>query len=283
MSTLVFAAVLLAALLHASWNAIVKSAPSSYLDTVIVNIWGAVAGVLGLLLLPAPAMASWPFLVGSAIVHVGYFALVAAAYRHADLSYAYPLMRGTGPLLVSLTSAALIGEALSGAGLLGVALICGGLLGLAADGLLRRRAAPGMLRGTGFALANGVVIAAYTYLDGLGARLSGAPFSYLLWMLLLTAIPLIAAAWRSHRRELPNYLRRRWRHGLLGGVCTLGAYGLALWAMTLAPIAVIAALRETSIVFATAIGGLLLGERVGLPRIAAAGVVVAGAAVLKLA
>jgi drug/metabolite transporter (DMT)-like permease len=280
----VFVAVLLAALLHAAWNAIVKAAPNSYLDTVLVNIFGALTAVVALGFLPLPHAASVPFMIGSAIVHMGYFALVGAAYRHADLSYAYPLMRGTGPLLVSLTSAAFIGEALTGTGYLGVALICGGLLALAVDGM-RRPGAPGTAlgRGTLFSLANGVVIAAYTYLDGLGARASGAPVSYLLWMLLLTAVPLVGMAFRTHRAALPTYIRLRWRHGLIGGLCTLGAYGLALWAMTLAPIAIVAALRETSIVFATAIGGLLLGERVGVPRVLAVIVVVGGAAVLRLA
>jgi drug/metabolite transporter (DMT)-like permease len=281
---MVFAAVLLAALLHAAWNAIVKSAPNSYLDTVVVNIFGALTAVLVLGFLPQPQLASLPFMIGSAIVHMAYFALVGAAYKYADLSYAYPLMRGTGPLLVTLTSAALIGEALSGGGYFGVALICGGLLALAVDGM-RRPAVSGspVGRGTLFCLLNGVVIAAYTYLDGLGARASGAPFSYLLWMLFLTAVPLVLMALRTHRAVLPGYFRQRWRHGLVGGLCTLGAYGLALWAMTLAPIAMVAALRETSIVFATAIGGLLLGERIGVPRAVAAAVVVGGAAVLKLA
>ena len=282
---MVFAAVLLAALLHAAWNAIVKSAPDKYLETVVVNIFGATIPLVVLPFLAVPAMASWPYMLGSALVHMVYFQLVAAAYRHADLSYAYPLMRGTGPLLVSLSSAALIGEALSAANWLGVALICGGLLALAADGLLQRKATPGpgMGRGTLYALANGVVIAAYTYLDGLGARASGAPVAYLLWMLMLTAVPMVGFALWTRRGAVPAYFRRRWSHGLIGAACTLGAYGLALWAMTLAPIALVAALRETSIVFATAIGGLLLSERIGVPRAAAAAVVVGGATVLKLA
>lgn len=282
---MVFAAVLLAALLHAAWNAIIKSAPDKYLDTVVVNIFGATIPLVLLPFLAAPLPASWPYMIGSALVHMVYFQLVAAAYRHADLSYAYPLMRGTGPLLVSLTSAALIGEALSGGAWLGVALICGGLLALAADGLLQRRATPGpgMGKGTFYALANGVVIASYTYLDGLGARASGSPVAYLLWMLMLTAVPMVGFALWSRRGAVPLYFRRRWAIGLVGAACTLGAYGLALWAMTLAPIAMVAALRETSIVFATAIGGLMLSERVGVPRVVAAGVVVGGAAVLKLA
>src|SRR5262245_60860884 len=104
---MVFAAVLLAALLHAAWNAIVKAAPNSYLDTVVINIFGALTAILLLPWLTQPLPASWPFMLGSALVHMAYFALVGAAYRHADLSYAYPLMRGTGPLLVSLTSAVL--------------------------------------------------------------------------------------------------------------------------------------------------------------------------------
>ena len=285
MTVTVFAVVVLAALLHATWNAIVKSGSDSFLDTILVNIGAAAVAILGIMMLPLPAPASWPYLLASAVIHVGYFLLVASAYRYGDLSFAYPLMRGTGPLLVSLTSAALIGESLGRWGSVGVALICLGLFGLAAEGIWRGRRKPGSRIGqaTLFAFANGVVIALYTYCDGLGARLSGNPASYLLSMLLLTALPLIAWTWHSRGPELGRYLQRRWAQGLVGGICTAAAYGLAIWAMTAAPIALVAALRESSIVFATAIGGFWLRERIGSARLVAAAAVVGGATVIKLA
>jgi drug/metabolite transporter (DMT)-like permease len=241
------------------------------------------AAVVAALILPflaLPAPASLPYLGTSAVLQVVYFALVAAAYRAADMSFAYPLMRGTAPLIVAAASGVLLGEVLSARALVGVALICGSVL--TSTWLSRRGGssfAPAAL-----ALTNAVVIAAYTLVDGIGARLSGgAVIAYTLWLSLLTGPPLIAfAAWRDAGALLAT-LKARWWVALGGGLATLGSYGLALFAMTLAPVATVAALRETSILFGMLIAGLLLKERVGPARIAVGIAIALGAAMLRLA
>ncbi|GGC49181.1 EamA family transporter [Chelatococcus reniformis] len=277
MSGSVFAIILFAAALHATWNAIVKGAGDKLMMTVLVAGAAALMAAAGLPLLPAPAVASWPFMAASAVVQVGYYLLVARAYHVADMSQTYPLMRGAAPLLVALVGVLWIGEALSPRAWLGIAVTCLGVLAMAAGG------GGGSRQGVAVALANAVVIAAYTLIDGAGVRASGAPAAYTLWVFLLTGLPLVAWALLHRRPALGAAIARRWRLGLLGGACTLVSYGLALWAMTAAPVAVIAALRETSILFGTAISALVLGERVGAARLAAVMVIAAGAAVLRLA
>ncbi len=271
-------AVLLGALLHASWNAAIKSGPNKLMDTILVATGAAVIAAVALPFLPLPARGSIPFLLASSALQIVYFLLVAAAYRTADMSYVYPLMRGAAPLLVAAASSAAVGEHLSGWGWVGVMLISSGMLTLA---LAYRRSAPS-LAPTAFALGNGFVIAGYTLIDGLGARLSGHTVAYTLWLSLLTGIPLMAwAAWRQ-RQAFTAYARVRWTVGLAGGFCTLASYGLALWAMTRAPIATTAALRETSILFGMLISAVALKEPIGPSRLAAGIVIALGAATLRL-
>ena len=280
MSVQVMLLVLLAAFLHASWNAVVKSSRDKFLDIVLVTGGSALFSAIILPFLPAPAPASWPYAATSVAIHIGYFALVAAAYRVGDMSFAYPLMRGTAPLLVTIASGPLIGEYLSLGAWGGVLLICAGILGMT----LVQRAPTNLSTGAApLALVNAVVIATYTVVDGAGARLSGQAAAYTMWVFLLTALPLIA--WASLRRsaDLATHFRNRWHFGFIGGACTLGAYVLVLWAITQAPVALVAALRETSILFATALSALVLKERFGWTRHAAAAVVVSGAVILKLA
>ncbi|HEV7253015.1 MAG TPA: DMT family transporter [Mesorhizobium sp.] len=272
--------VLLGAALHASWNAVVKSSPDKFMDTVLVAAGAAVLAVVALPFLPVPAAPSWPYGVVSGILHLAYFALVAAAYRTGDMSVVYPLMRGTAPLIVAIVGAFFLGEHLSPGGWTGILLISGGVLGLA---LLSRRLPQAGIGPVAFALANAVVIASYTFSDALGARLSGHPVSYTLWILCLPALPLVLWAGLRQPRAFRAHLAQRWSLGLLGGACSLGAYALALWAVTKAPIATVAALRETSILFGVALAAFLLKERVGRERVAAAFAVAAGAVALKLA
>lgn len=278
MTPLVFAAVLLGAALHATWNAVVKGGPDKLIATVLIAAAsGAVALVL-LPFLPLPARASWPYIGTSAVVQVVYFALVAGAYRATDMSRAYPLMRGLAPALVATFGAAVLGERLSPAAWAGVALISSGVFGIA----LAFRGG-GSSRGTILATLNAAVIATYTLVDGAGVRLSGSPVAYALWLFLLNALPLVLWGLLVRRRALLAALRRHWRSGILGGLGNLGSYGLALWAMAHAPVAMVAALRETSILFGMAIAGLVLGERIGGVRLACAVLIVGGAACLRLA
>jgi drug/metabolite transporter (DMT)-like permease len=274
----VMALVLFAALLHASWNAVVKSGPDKFLDIVLVTTGAAALSGLVLPFLPAPASASRPYLAASVVIHMGYFTLLGAAYRSGDMSHVYPLMRGVPPLLVALASGPLIGERLSAGEWSGIVLISGGILGLAlAHGRRGVTAGPTVL-----ALANAAVIAVYTSVDGIGVRLSGNAASYTMWGFLLTAPPILACALLRRPASVSGYFRRRRHVALIGGACTVAAYTLALWAMTRAPVAMVSALRETAILFGTVLSVLVLKERFGWSRCAATAVIMLGAVVLRL-
>ena len=277
MTLTVFTVVLFAAALHATWNAIVKGGDDARLTTVMVTGFAALIAALCLPFLPSPAPASWPLIGASVGFQLAYFNLIGRIYQVADMSRAYPLMRGAAPLVVAILGATVFGESLTPLAWLGVAIICTGILAMAAAGR------PGESRsGLALALINAGVIAGYTLIDGAGVRRSGAPAAYTLWIFLLTGAPLGAWAMIRRRRMLQRHIVGNWGLGLLGGAGAVGSYGLALWAMTLAPIATVAALRETSILFAVGISGLVLNERVGTARIAAACVIAAGAIVLRL-
>jgi drug/metabolite transporter (DMT)-like permease len=270
--------VLFAAFLHAGWNAVVKSSPDKFLDIVLVTSGAATFCVFTLPFLPLPWVESWPYVAASTIIHIAYFLLIGAAYRRGDMSHAYPLMRGGPPLLVALASGPLLGERLSIGEWSGIVFICGGILGL----LLVRRVGSNAAGPTHFALINAVVIAAYTLVDGTGVRLSGYPVAYTMWMFLLTAPPILAWAGMRRRGDVARHLYRRWHLAFIGGACTLGAYILVLWAMTQAPIAMVAALRETAIIFGMAISVFVLKERFGWSRPAAAVIILVGIITLKL-
>ena len=276
MSVGVFGIVLLAALLHAGWNAVVKGAGDKLLTTVLVAAASAVIAVLALPFVPQPTPESWPYLGVSAGFQLGAYLLLARAYRGADMSQVYPLMRGTAPLLVALVGAFALGERMGPAAWIGIALICAGVLSLA---LGSARAGAGAVR---LAAPSAVVIAVYTLIDGVGVRLSQAAVAYNLWLCLLTGAPLLIWALATRPRPFLAYARANLVHGAVGGVGTLAAYGLALWAMTKAPVAVVASLRETSILFAAAIAALFLGERLTPARLLSCAIIALGAAALRL-
>ncbi|WP_064682199.1 EamA family transporter [Rhizobium bangladeshense] len=270
--------VLFGALLHATWNAIVKAGSDKSLDAALISAGGAVSALPFLAFLPLPQNAAWPFIGASAILQFAYFQLVAAAYRAGDIGLVYPLMRGCAPLLIAATSGVVLKEDLSGAALAGIMTISAGVLTLALEAR----------RGSGSAvflsIANAFVIASYTYVDGIGARLSGNAVSYALWMSLLP--PILLFAWAASRRgslTVARHVRRNWWRGLIGGAGSIASYGLALWAMTKAPVATVAALRETAIVFALVISVAVFKEKAGIWRYAAGVVIAAGVLVLKLA
>ncbi len=272
-------AVLAAALLHAIWNVLLKSSADKELDTAAISLGAGVLALAALPWLPAPAGASLPWLAASAAVHIVYFSALAGAYRWGDLSFTYPIMRGGGPALVALIAAFALGERLAAPEALGVALICAGVLAFASG----RVGDPATLRrALAYALGNAVVIAAYTLIDAQGARASGAPVSYAMWFFVANGIAV--PAWFYFRRgsALPAYAARYWWRAMIGGACTLGSYAVALWAMTRAPVALVAVLRETSIVFAAALGALFLGERFTRRRALATAAVLAGLAALRL-
>jgi len=276
----VMLAVLLGAMLHAGWNALIRGSADRSLDTVLVATGGAVIAACALPFAPLPAAASWPFLIASGVIHVGYFLLVALSYRHGELSFAYPIMRGSAPAASAIAAALLLSEWPAAGGWLGVLLISGGVMLLAGDSW---RAGAFHGRSAVFALATAAIIVVYTLVDGVGARLSGNAFVYTGWVLVLTAIPYTGLSLVRNGAATRAYLRRHWQRGLFGGACTLGSYALALWAMTQAPIALVAALRETSVVFGALLAATLLGERVSRTRWAAILIVLTGAVAIKLA
>jgi drug/metabolite transporter (DMT)-like permease len=270
--------VLFGAALHAVWNALVKSGSDKLLDTALMVAFSALLSASALPFLAQPLAASWPMLGASAVIHLAYFSLVAAAYRAGDMSLAYPIMRGAPPLLVAVLAALFLGEALRPFGWLGVALVSGGIIALA----LRRGAVPQRLAAA-LALTNALVIVAYTIVDGLGARASGTPVAYALWTFVLSAVLFLPVAALQRPGRLLPHLLLRWRLGLGAGLCTVGSYALSLWAMTQAPIAAVAALRETSILFGVGIAALLLRETPTRARLGGAALIAAGAAALRLA
>lgn len=273
MSLSLFCIVLFAALLHASWNAIVKRGTDTLLTTILVTGSAAVIAAIGLPFLPAPAAQSWPWLAASTLLQVGYYVLVARTYQLTDMSASYPLMRGCAPILVALVSTLFLGERLAWIAWAGIALICLGILCMT-RGLPRQHA--------WLPLLNAGVIATYTLVDAWGARHSGAAVSYTLWLFLLSGLPLPLWALCTRAGALRDYARRNWGYGLVGGFGTLISYGLALWAMTVAPVAMISALRETSILFGILISAWILHERVTRQRWIAAGLIVLGAVVLRI-
>lgn len=274
----VFMLILFAASLHASWNAFLKGSGDTLLSTTLVMGGAAVIALVALPFLPMPARASWPYLAVSALLQVGYLGLLVRVYRTVDMSLAYPLMRGCAPLTVALISHFWLGEMVPGLAWVGVGTICLGILAMAAG-------ARGSLKPAGLAaaLTNAAIIAAYTLIDGAGARASGTATAYTLWLSLLTGAVMAVWTLRARGSAALGYFRKNWPIGLFGGLGTIVSYSIALWAMTMAPIAMVAALRETSILFATAISALILRERVGPARIAAAVIIACGAMLLRLA
>lgn len=271
-------AVLGAALLHASWNAMIKSSSDKLLDTALVCVCGSAAAFPLLFIVEPPAPASWPYLAGSLALHIGYFFAIAGAYKAGDLSHGYPIMRGVAPLIVAFCVYTLFGEALRPAMWLGVLLICGGVLSLGLAGFDWRHSKAA----TGWALFNAVIIAGYTLVDAAGVRLSGSPAGYVCWMYFLDCIPFGLIVLAMRKGELVRYVAAHWRRGLLGGACSAGAYGIAVWAMARSPVAAVAALRECSVVFAALIGTWLLKEGHMRQRLLGAATVVAGIAAMKV-
>jgi drug/metabolite transporter (DMT)-like permease len=272
-------AVLVAGFLHAGWNALLKSAPGGdpLQDTAAVAAGSAVCGLAVIPLVALPDPAAWKFAAASALVHFAYYVTLAQAYRTGDLSFAYPLMRGTAPLLVTLLGIVFLREWPSPQIAIGVVLISIGIVSVA----FARRGRHGAAA-FGWALANAAIIAAYTLIDGAGARASGNALAYVAWLSFLEG--LLFVGWIVARRGRPAvaYLGRGWRRGLAAGAASMAAYGIVLWAMTRAPVAAVAALRETAVLFAALIGALWLGEGFGLRRLAGAACIVLGIAVLKL-
>ena len=279
-------AVLCGAMLHASWNALIKSGNDKALDTALVHSLGALIALPFMLWVGPPPRAAWPFIAASLFIHIAYYVALVGAYQHGELGLTYPIMRGFAPLLVALASSALIGEAPTAVAWLGIA---GITLGVALVGLAHPGEALHHRKALMFAFANAAIIAIYTIVDGRGVRASvvddfGA-LRYVLMLFVLDGIAYPSFVWLRRsaegRRAIVRYARQRWPVAALGGAASIGSYAIALWAMTRAPVASVAALRETSVLFAALLGTLLLKERFGVQRAAGTLVIVGGVMALR--
>lgn len=276
MSTTIFCLILLAAAFHATWNAIVKAGSNKFLTTVLLTASAAVLAMLLLPFFPMPNSASWAYILASTVIQIVYFGMVAKIYHIADMGLTYPLMRGTAPLIVAVLGTLLLDEKLEFYAWLGIITISIGILSMIL-------AAPKKgLKGIGLALLNAILIASYTLVDGHGIRLSGSAISYILWSFVLSGLIFFIFALKMQYRQMGNYFRLNWHLGLIGGIGSFFSYGLALWAMTLAPVAIVAALRETSILFATLIAIFILKERATITRILSSCIILIGALILRV-
>ncbi|WP_329119595.1 EamA family transporter [Streptomyces sp. NBC_01353] len=275
MTPLVAAAVLLAAVTHAGWNALAHTIRDQLLSFTLIAGGGALIGSVAAFFVPLPAAGAWPYLIASAVLHVGYMALLMRSFTLGDFGQMYPIARGTAPLAVTFLAAAFVDEIPDGWQLTGVAFACAGLTGLALWGVRgsgRRPDWPALLA----AGATGLAIAGYTVVDGVGVRTSGTPLGYIAWLMVLQGAVIPAYALWTRRSALLPQLRPHAVRGLLGAALSTAAYALVLWAQTKAALAPIAALRESSIIVGAAIGALFFKERFGGPRVAAAGLMVVG-------
>jgi drug/metabolite transporter (DMT)-like permease len=231
-----------------------------------------------MLAIDAPAAAAWPYIAASIVLHIGYYTALAGAYRAGDLSHGYPIMRGLAPLIVSVCALAWLGEAPTPTVWAGVLLICGGVLSLGFAGWHWRRSRASL----GWALANACIIASYTLVDAAGVRAAGKAEAYVVWRGALNAWPFLLIVLWWKRGALLEHARASWPRTLVGGTLAACAYGVVLWAMARAPVAAVAALRETSVIFGALIGAWLLKEGHIARRVGGAVTVAAGIVALKL-
>jgi len=278
--TFVFLAVMFAAACHAGWNALIKIGFDPLSTATLIAIGSAGVGLTCLPIAGMPASASWPWLIASAVIHLFYFVALVESYRVGDLSQVYPLARGAAPLMTAAVTTLFIGEHLKPLGWSGIVTLAVGVLLLSAHG--SRELTHLNRRSVSYALLTALTICAYSVTDGIGARLSLNSQSYVLWLLVGNAMVLVPyALWRD-RCGVTAALYRFWPRGLIGGALQALSYGIVLWAMTRSAIAVVASLRETSVLFAAAIAVIVLKEALRAVRVAAAILIVCGLILLRV-
>jgi drug/metabolite transporter (DMT)-like permease len=275
LSTFALVIVLSSALLHATWNALVKAAPDRALTLAAVALVHAMAGVVLIGMSGMPEAAAWPSIIASTLIHYLYYWLLFQAYRLGDLSQVYPISRGMAPALVAIGAVLIIGETLPPLGWAGLAAVSAGI-GLLA---LQRGAAHADRRAVGVAIMLGTSIGAYSVADGIGVRLAGDPLSYMGWLFLLEAPVFFAIFWdRRHRTQAVD--RRVFAIGLVGGLLSVIAYGVVLYAKTIAPLGAVSAVRESSVIIAALIGLVFFRERPIVGRLISAVIVACGVVAL---
>lgn len=283
METFVFLAVLFAATCHAGWNAAIKRTLDPLSTTILIGIGAATCALPFTFVFGIPAAESWPWLAASVLIHLFYFGGLIEAYRAGDMGQVYPIARGSAPLMTATLTTLFVGEHLGPYGWGGIAMLAAGVLLVSLRG--GRDLARLDRRAVGFALFTAVTICAYSVVDGVGARLAGPGMAnaYSVWLFVgIAPVVAVYGVIRSGWRMLPAMLPF-WRTGLAGGFLALASYGIAIWAMTVAPIAIVAALRETSVLFGAVIAVLFLKEPLRVTRVAAALMIVCGLTLIRLA
>jgi drug/metabolite transporter (DMT)-like permease len=270
----IIALILFAALLHASWNALLRGGADRLWSMTVMCLAVALASVVMAVFLAPPAQASWMYAVLSAVLHVGYNLFLVRSYRAGDLGQTYPISRGSSPLLITIAASVFAGERVEMSALLGIALVAGGIISLAFNG--RKLAVPSLP----YALGTGCFIAAYSVVDGIGVRLSGAPMAYTVWMCALWGV-LMPAVYIGLRGAGNLFtMRPGFATAFIGGLVSLLAYGIVIYAMSGAPMGAVSALRETSVLFAALIGYFFLGETLTVRKMLACAVIAAGTIII---
>ena len=277
MNPAVLAIVLTAALLHALWNALVKASDNRTIVLGLISLGHVIFGIILAFNFPPPDPASWPFIAASTIIHFAYYYLLNRSYHSGDLSLTYPIARGISPVLITLGALVFAGESMSGGAWLGIFIVTGGIFLLSAASR-HRPLAPGILF---TALATGLTIAAYSLADGMGARASVSALGYIGWLFILEVFVTLFVAVHS-REALKSVPTKVLTMGIVGGFISATAYGLVIFAKTLAPLGAVSTLRETSVLFATLIGVLIFGERPWRRRMIGAAIIVAGVILLSV-
>jgi drug/metabolite transporter (DMT)-like permease len=279
MENVVFLAVLFAAACHAGWNALIKIGLDPLSTTTLISVGSGLVASVFLPFVGAPAWAAWPWLAASVAIHLVYFASLIESYRTGDLGQVYPIARGSAPLMTAAAMATFVGERLSPVGWTGILVLVAGVLLLSARG--GREPMKFDRRAVTFAGFTALTICAYSVVDGIGARLSTNPNAYSVWLFVGIAIVMVPYALYRGGRDVVPAMRRYWRRGFAGGALQVLSYGIAIWAMTVAPIAIVATLRETSVLFGAAIAVVVLKEPLRAVRVVAASLIVCGLILIR--
>lgn len=280
MPTEVLLAVLFAAFMHACYHAIIKMGDDKIAALGVIAVFEFLYGAVGSFIFAPPPAAAWGWLLAAVALQTVYRFFACYAYRLGDLSQVMPIARGTSPLLVTLGSALWLGEYLNGHEIIAIAMIAAGIMTLA---LARNASGRFDGRAAGVAMISGIIVAGYSLIDGIGARITGSASSYVWWLTMLGGLAFLIPAFAMKPAATAKLLRLRWYTGLIGAAFSCSTYWIVIWAMTKAPIGLVSALRETGVIFAVIIGMVFLKERPGALRLMAVALAAAGIALLKLA
>ncbi|MGJ8583697.1 MAG: EamA family transporter [Marinosulfonomonas sp.] len=278
MSLFVFLIVLFSALLHAGWNALIKLGTSQLTSMLILTLTQGGMGLAIAATQPLPEGQVWLWLVASGILHAGYKIFLALAYEQGDLSRVYPIARGASPLIVLAASGLLLSDVISGTEVTGIIVLGAGILWMA-HGVFASKEA---LRLIPLALGSAIATAGYSLVDGLGARVSGDVVAYVAWLFVFDLTFFLPTALLLRGRDVVRAPRKAWFSGAIAAALSYGAYAISVWAMTKAPVALVAALRETSILFAVLIGWSLFGDKMDRGKIASVLLIACGVILMRV-